>query len=120
MAAATCRENEAQVAYWRERARALSEESEELRAERDALKAKVAELEAQLETAKEALVDLARELRHPSERSAKAEGTARAGAWGRAPPAQEPGRVLPSPGGASAVAPPAMGGGATSTSRPRR
>jgi transposase len=73
VAGATCQEDGAQIAYWRERARALSEESDGLRAERDALRAKVAELEAQLEAAKEALVDLARELRHPSERSGKAE-----------------------------------------------
>jgi transposase len=74
VAETACQEQEPQVGYWRERARLLSEENEWLRTERDALTAKVTELEEQLEAAKEALVGLARELRHPSERSGKAEG----------------------------------------------
>ena len=120
MAETACQEQEPQVGYWRERARLLSEENEWLRTERDALTAKVTELEEQLEAAKEALVDLARELRHPSERSGKAEGAGEDEAPTAPPPAQEQGRVLPSAGGASAVVPRGTGGGATSTSRPKR
>jgi transposase len=64
-------EHESQIAYWRETARRLEAESERLRAERDVLAARVGELEVELEAAKAALVDLALELRHRSERAGK-------------------------------------------------
>jgi transposase len=58
----------------------LAKENEALRTERGALAARVEELEGQLETARVALVELERELRHRSERAGKTNGvTAGAG-----------------------------------------
>lgn len=68
MVGAACREHEAEIARLGETVRRLSEENGDLRGERDALAAEVDGLESQLEAAKAALVEMAAEMRHHSER----------------------------------------------------
>ena len=82
-------------------ARRLGEECQGLRAERDALQAKVAELGAQLDAAKTALVDLARELRHRSERAGRTGGD---GEEGGSPGGGGDGAATDSPGGGEGAA----------------